>query len=73
MRDLVANTTTRISVATAYTVPANSRQTIWVDTESPDLAAIDVSAALVASLPIIVQRAMYASPAGQPHRGHDDR
>jgi hypothetical protein len=42
-----------------YTVGPKSRFTIWVNKESATLAAAEVSAAITASLPVIVERAMY--------------
>jgi hypothetical protein len=57
----------------AYTVRANSRTTIWVDVEEFPagsgqrlLEATDVSARIVASQPIVVERAMYLSGGDQP-------
>lgn len=53
-----------------YTVPAQSRFNIWVNAEAASdpalagLAATDVSARLVATEPILVERAMYLSQAG---------
>jgi hypothetical protein len=43
----------------SYTLPANSRTTIPVDDVDARLANTDVSAAIAASAPIIVERAMY--------------
>ena len=54
-----------------YQVAPNSRSNIYVDTV-PGLSAVDVSAVLQSSIPIIVERAMYASLPGQPFAaGHD--
>ncbi len=57
-----------------YTVAAESRLTIWVDTV-PELAATDVSARIVSDQPILVERAMYMDvgdplqPFGAGHAG----
>jgi hypothetical protein len=53
-------------VVKTYAVAANSRSTIWVDLEGPQLAATDVSATVVSSnaVPIIVERAMYLNAGG---------
>ena len=56
-------------IVKTYAVAANSRRTIWVDTEDPALAAVDLSASIHATAPIIVERAMYLSNAGQPFAG----
>ncbi|MGE3844123.1 MAG: IPT/TIG domain-containing protein, partial [Vicinamibacterales bacterium] len=48
-----------------YTLPPSSRFNIWVDLESPFLASTDVSAQILASQPIAVERAMYLSGGGQ--------
>lgn len=45
----------------SYTLPAQSRVTIPVDGEGPELANTDVSAVITASAPIVVERAMYKS------------
>jgi hypothetical protein len=47
-----------------YPVPPRSRFNIWVDT-IPELANTDVSAVFTADVPIIVERAMYASRPGE--------
>ena len=49
-----------------YTLGPNSRANIWVDEEDPLLAAADVSAIIQSSLPIVVERAMYANNGGLP-------
>jgi hypothetical protein len=55
-----------------YTLPPNSRTTIAVDDESPALASTDVSAAISATAPIIVERAMYRSTPTQTFAaGHE--
>jgi hypothetical protein len=48
------------------TLPPNSRTTIPVDDQGPQLAATDVSASVTASAPIICERAMYRSTPAQP-------
>jgi len=54
-------------VVRTYTVRANSRRTIWVNGEAPELAETDVSAVLTSTndVPIIVERAMYLDSNGQ--------
>jgi Tol biopolymer transport system component len=47
-------------------LPANSRTTIAVDAQGPELASTDVSAVITAPQPIIVERAMYMTRSGQP-------
>ena len=55
-----------------YTVPANSRFNIWVDTDDPRLASTDVSAVISSSAPVIVERAMYLNSGGVLFAaGHD--
>jgi hypothetical protein len=49
-----------------YTVPKKSRLTIPVDSQAPELEATDVAARIDSDVPIIVERAMYATPPGQP-------
>jgi hypothetical protein len=54
-----------------YDLPARSRTTIYVNTV-PGLESTDVSAAITATQPIAVERAMYRSSATQPFAiGHD--
>jgi hypothetical protein len=53
-------------VVKTYTVPANSRVTIPVDDEGPELAAADLAARIDSNVPIIAERAMYATMPGQP-------
>jgi uncharacterized protein (DUF1800 family) len=48
-----------------YSVPAQSRYTIWVDNQAPGLAATDVSAVINANQPIVVERSMYLGTGGQ--------
>jgi sugar lactone lactonase YvrE len=52
-------------VEIVYSLPANSRTTIPVNTTSQSLASTDVSAVIVGSLPLIVERAMYKTVGGQ--------
>ena len=47
--------------SSSYTVPANSRLTIPVDAEGPELEATDVAARIDSTLPIIAERAMYST------------
>jgi hypothetical protein len=47
-------------------LPPQSRTTIPVNGEGPELASTDVSAAITADRPILVERAMYLSRPGQP-------
>jgi hypothetical protein len=54
----------------SYSVAPRSRFTIWVDNEDGSLAATDVSARLTASLPIIVERAMYLGGERMFQAGH---
>lgn len=55
-----------------YSVAANARFNIWVDTEGADLANTDVSAVVSADVPIVVERAMYLDSPGTLYRaGHD--
>ncbi len=55
-----------------YTLPPNSRTTIVVDGEGPELASTDVSAVITAPSPIVAERAMYYSQPGQPFAaGHE--
>jgi hypothetical protein len=53
-------------ISRSYTVEPNSRKTIPVDGEGPDLEAVDVAAAITSDLPIVVERAMYSTRPGQP-------
>ena len=48
-----------------FTLAPQSRFNVWVDTLDPGLADTDVSAAIVASQPIAVERALYLSRPGQ--------
>lgn len=52
-------------IVQARTLPPNSRTTIPVDAQGPELANTDVSAAITASAPVIVERAMYLNRPGQ--------
>jgi photosystem II stability/assembly factor-like uncharacterized protein len=47
------------------TLPPNSRTTIPVDDEGPDLASTDIAGVVTADQPIFVERAMYRSRPGQ--------
>ncbi len=47
-----------------YTLGPNSRANIWVDEEDPLLASTDVSSIIQSTLPIVVERAMYANNGG---------
>ena len=53
-------------VSKTYTVDPNSRKTIPVDAEGPELDAVDTAAAITSDLPIVVERAMYSTRPGQP-------
>jgi hypothetical protein len=56
----------------AYALAPNSRTTIPVDAQGPELASTDVSAVITTGLPIIVERAMYMTRGGQPFAaGHE--
>jgi hypothetical protein len=48
-----------------HVLPPSSRTTIWVNREDARLAATDVSAAIVADGPIVVERAMYRAAGGR--------
>jgi hypothetical protein len=59
-------------ITRTYNLPANSRTTIPVDMQGPELASTDVSAIVTSPQPIIVERAMYLNVADQPFAaGHD--
>lgn len=53
-------------IVKTYGVDPQSRRTIWVDDEGPDLEAEDVAARIESDRPIFVERAMYASTPAQP-------
>jgi hypothetical protein len=53
-------------VERTYVLPPNSRTTIPVKDEAPELASTDVSADIRADDTILVERAMYLSRGGQP-------
>jgi hypothetical protein len=53
-------------IVRAWTLPPFSRTTIPVDDVAPELASTDVSAAIGATAPIVVERASYLSRPGQP-------
>ncbi|MFN8060340.1 MAG: hypothetical protein U0Q12_14380 [Vicinamibacterales bacterium] len=60
-------------IVRTYTVPANSRTTVWVN-QLPELASSDVSATIASTngVPIIVERSMYLTRGGQTFgAGHD--
>ena len=48
-----------------YPLPPHSRTTLPVNTQAPELAGTDVSAAIASDQPILVERAMYRSVEGQ--------
>jgi subtilisin family serine protease/streptogramin lyase len=50
----------------SYDLAANSRTTVAVDEQGPELSSTDVSAVVTASDSIIVERAMYLSRPGEP-------
>ncbi len=52
-------------IARTYTLAPTSRLTIYVNAVDAQLASSDVSGEIVADRPIVVERAMYASRAGQ--------
>ena len=55
-----------------YTLLPNSRTTIAVDTQGPELASTDVAAVVTATAPIVAERAMYFNRPGQPFAaGHE--
>jgi hypothetical protein len=55
-----------------YTLAPHSRTTVPVNTQAPELAATDVSAAITATQPILVERAMYRTVGTQTFAaGHD--
>ncbi|MBA2355582.1 MAG: IPT/TIG domain-containing protein [Acidobacteria bacterium] len=61
----------------SYTAPAQSRLTIWVDQEAPELAAAEVSI-MVESLtatPVVVERSMWwkSTPTGEWVEAHNSR
>ena len=53
-------------ITRTYTLPPRSRTTLPVEQQAPELASTDVSAAISAVEPILVERAMYRSVEGQP-------
>jgi hypothetical protein len=53
------------SIERVYHLPPTSRTTIHVNTQAQELANTDVSAAVTADRPILVERSMYLSRAGQ--------
>ncbi len=62
----------RAPITRTYSFGPYSRGNVWVDAEGPELADADVSARIVGSLPIIVERAMYLDQAGKTFgAGHE--
>jgi hypothetical protein len=59
-------------VVRTYPLPPNSRTTIAVDGQAPELASTDVSAVISADQPILVERAMYLTREGQPFAAGSD-
>ena len=60
------------SIVRDYVVPAHSRVNVWVDRETPLLAATDVSARVTSTQPIVAERAMYLDAQGRMFgAGHD--
>jgi hypothetical protein len=60
------------SISKHYTVPPKSRKTIHVDDEDPAVQFTDVSAIVISSQSILVERAMYFSTPTQPFAaGHE--
>jgi Tol biopolymer transport system component len=53
-------------VVKTYTVEPNTRMTIPVDLEGPELDEVDVAAAITSDLPIVAERSMYSVRIGQP-------
>ncbi len=59
-------------IARTYDVGPRSRFNVWVNREAPILASTDVSAVVTATVPIVVERAMYLSAGGKLfNAGHD--
>jgi hypothetical protein len=56
---------TAAPIVKTYPVGPNARYNVWVDAEGPTLESTDVSAKIVGTLPIIVERAMYLDKPGQ--------
>ena len=56
----------RPPIERVYDLLPHSRMTLPVSLQAPGLADTDVSAAIAATQPILVERAMYRSVAGQP-------
>lgn len=55
----------------AYTVPAESRVTVWLNHDVPELKDAEVAAIMASSVPIVAERAMYGRPGASPGRGFD--
>jgi hypothetical protein len=53
----------------SYAVPALTRLTIWVDAEGPEFVAEEFSAVFQSTLPIMVERSMYADAPDQTWAG----
>jgi hypothetical protein len=53
-------------IVRSYVLPPSSRTTIPVSMQAPELASTDVSAAIAADRPILVERSMYLTREGQP-------
>lgn len=53
-------------VTRTLTVPANSRRTLWVDVQVPELANADFGAVVTATQPIVAERAMYTGTTEAP-------
>jgi hypothetical protein len=59
-------------IVKTYDVAPRTRHTIWVDDEDPGLAEAEMGATITSDVPIIVERAMYAStPAESFAAGHE--
>jgi hypothetical protein len=56
-------------IVKTYPVAALTRLTIWVDMEGPEFEAEEFSAIFHSTLPIMVERSMYADTPGQPWAG----
>lgn len=57
-------------IVKSYELTPHSRTNIWVNIEDPRLEAVDVSAEIVASRPILVERAMYRTTGRLFEAGH---
>jgi hypothetical protein len=67
----------KLPIVKNYTAAAQSRLTIWVDQEAPELAAAEVSIIIesVTATPVVVERSMWwrATPAGEWIEAHNNR